>query len=83
MAAVAHALNGDETVPVWVDILAVRQWPGNVADLAFEPVVRETGALILVSQHLESVAEIHWKDVSEEARGDADWEERGTRRIEL
>ena len=35
VAAVAHALNGDETVPVWVDILAVRQWPGNVADLAF------------------------------------------------
>ena len=36
VAAVAHALNGDETVPVWVDILAVRQWPGNVADLVFD-----------------------------------------------
>jgi len=65
VAAVAHALNGDETVPVWVDILAVRQWPGNIADLAFEPVVRNTGALILVSQHLDSVANMEaWEAVS-------------------
>ena len=58
MAAVEHALNGDVSIFVWVDIFAVRQWPGNVADLAFEPVVRDTEALLLVAAHLDSVAEM-------------------------
>ena len=62
VAAVDHALDSDESVYVWLDILAVRQWAGNVADLAFEPVVRGTQALLLVSPHLESVARIDRMD---------------------
>ena len=58
MAAVEHALNGDVSIFVWVDIFAVRQWPGNVADLAFEPVVRDTETLLLVAAHIDSVAEM-------------------------
>ena len=38
VAAVEHALNGNEGF-VWVDIFAVRQWPGNddVDDPATQP----------------------------------------------
>ena len=35
----------------------VRQWGGNDADLAFEVGVRGTDALVLVTTHLDSVAE--------------------------
>ena len=62
MAGVAHALNGDESLFVWVDICAVRQWPGNTADLAFDSVVRDTHALLLVSPHLESIERMTTKD---------------------
>ena len=64
VAAVGHALNGDESVYVWVDILTVRQWPGNVADLNFASVVRDAKALILVSMHLDSVAQMDWRDAN-------------------
>ena len=62
VAAVELAVGGEsEGIHVWVDILAVRQWPGNGADLAFGPVVRDTEALVLVAQHLDSVAAMDFK----------------------
>ena len=33
---------------VWIDLFAVRQWPGNVADLAFEGVVKRCKSVALV-----------------------------------
>ena len=33
------------------DIFAVRQWPGNGADLDFRPVVRDANAFLLVAQY--------------------------------
>jgi hypothetical protein len=43
---------------VWMDIFAVRQWPGNGADLGFESVVRDTNALLLCAVHLPAVGAI-------------------------
>jgi hypothetical protein len=54
--AVAHILPDDAIV--WMDIWAVRQWPGNTADLAFDSVVRDTSALILCSIHIEALMQI-------------------------
>ena len=70
VAAVEHALADDDGVYVWVDILAVRQWPGNIADLAFEPVVRGTDALLLVSVHLDSVAALDIEPGDSARRGE-------------
>jgi len=56
VAAVAYALP-PETL-VWVDIFAVRQWPGNGGDIDFRPVVYQTNALLLIARHLEQVAAI-------------------------
>ncbi|KAK3245169.1 hypothetical protein CYMTET_45246 [Cymbomonas tetramitiformis] len=62
VAAVGHAL--PDSAFVWVDIFAVRQWPGNVADLNFRPVVRGTGALLLCATPLDSVAQLRVEDVT-------------------
>lgn len=32
---------------VWIDIFAVRQWPGNTADLNFRGVIRKCSAVIV------------------------------------
>ena len=42
VAAISHVLGKDQCV--WLDIFAVRQWPGNMADLNFECVIREAQA---------------------------------------
>ncbi|KAK3245162.1 hypothetical protein CYMTET_45253 [Cymbomonas tetramitiformis] len=56
VAAIAHVLDDDAFV--WLDIFAVRQWPGNQADLDFESLVRDTDALLLCAVHLDSVAQL-------------------------
>ena len=60
---------------VWVDLFAVRQWPGNAADLDFVGVIRRCKAVVLVAQALPAVAALDWDDccwgraeVPEEAR---------------
>ena len=35
---------------VWIDAFAVRQWPGNAADLAFEKVVARCSSFAIVCQ---------------------------------
>eukprot|EP00854_Cymbomonas_tetramitiformis_P004445 gene4445-5456_t len=54
VAAIGYSLP-DEAY-VWFDIFAVRQWPGNLADLSFKSIVRDTAALLLCAVHLDSVA---------------------------
>jgi len=60
VAAIAHVAAGDTFV--WIDIFAVRQWPGNDADLDFRPVVRDAAAFLLVAQHVEEVTKMKQED---------------------
>lgn len=57
VAACAYALP-DEAF-VWCDLFAVRQWPGNSADLDFAPVVSASRAMLLVASHLDEVARLN------------------------
>ena len=41
---------------------AVRQWPGNVADLDFACVIREAPVFLLVAMHLPEVEALSWED---------------------
>ena len=43
---------------VWVDLFAVRQFPGNEADLDFDGVVARSNALLLVADVLPEMAEL-------------------------
>ena len=60
VAAVVKAVGGRKEAVVWVDIFAVRQWPGNVADLSFENIVRDTQAIILSASQLTEIADLDW-----------------------
>ena len=60
VAAVVKAVGGRKEVVVWVDIFAVRQWPGNVADLSFDNIVRDTQAVILSASQLTEIANLDW-----------------------
>jgi hypothetical protein len=50
------AFDGDDDILAWIDIFAVRQWPGNDGDLGFASIVDEMAALVLVCTHLDSMA---------------------------
>lgn len=45
VGAVCHGARSDRRV--WIDIFAVRQWPGNVADLDFRGVIQRCHAFIV------------------------------------
>ena len=47
---------------VWIDLFAVRQWPGNAADLDFVGVIVRVKAVLLVAQALPAVAELNFAD---------------------
>ena len=61
VAALAHVLADHQHV--WVDIFAVRQWPGNGADIDFAPVVREAKGLVLVARHVQEVEDMDYLDM--------------------
>ena len=44
--------------PAFRSIFAVRQWPGNLADLDFEPVVKNCNNFLLSSKHMQEVADL-------------------------
>ena len=46
----ALADGADRSRRVWIDIFAIRQWPGNAADLAFGGVVRRCTSFVVVCQ---------------------------------
>jgi hypothetical protein len=48
---------------VWVDILAVRQWPGSAPDLDFGSTIRHCKSFVLVCTHLPEIIEMHESDV--------------------
>jgi ankyrin repeat protein len=43
---------------VWIDCFAVRQWPGNQADLCFASVIPKCTSFVLVCTSLKQVAEL-------------------------
>ena len=45
IGAACHGASKDRVV--WIDIFAVRQWPGNIADLDFRGVISRCGAMIV------------------------------------
>ena len=52
MCAAAHGARNDRFV--WIDIFAVRQWPGNGADLDFRRVIDlSDGIIVAVSRDEE------------------------------
>ena len=56
VAAVAQVFDDDDCV--WFDTFAVRQWPGNGADVDFEPIVQGTDAFVLVGLHMDEVMKL-------------------------
>eukprot|EP00505_MAST-04D_sp_SCG-Rhode-Island_P001120 Stramenopile-MAST_4_protein_1120 len=53
----------DDTQRVWIDIFAVRQWPGNVADLDFGGVVSRCKCVVLVCVKLDLIADMTWFEI--------------------
>ncbi len=58
VGALIVAFDGDDDMVAWIDIFAVRQWPGNDGDLGFASIVDEMSALVLVCSHSHSIAEL-------------------------
>jgi len=56
VAAVSFVLQSNDYV--WVDIFAVRQWPGNDADLDFDCCIRQAPCFLLVGKHIPEVASL-------------------------
>ena len=63
-------LRADATIPSHAHVRsAVRQWPGNVADLDFACVIREAPVFLLVAMHLPEVEALSQED-ADPSRGD-------------
>lgn len=45
----------DPSRMVWIDVFAVRQWPGNKADLDFRKVIRRMSSFVLVTSTVPSL----------------------------
>ena len=53
VAAVADG--ADPNRRVWIDVFAVRQWPGNAADLGFKGVIQRCTSFVLVCENLSFI----------------------------
>jgi len=58
---------GVKDIRVYIDIFAVRQWPGNNNDVVFEGVVAKVRAVLVVcsSAELENIGELSFKDIND------------------
>jgi hypothetical protein len=56
---------------VYIDVFAVRQWPGNINDIVFEGVVKHVRLVLVVvsSRELDSIGNLNFKDVTEKRLG--------------
>eukprot|EP00854_Cymbomonas_tetramitiformis_P012845 gene12845-15179_t len=62
---VAAAVEGIvEDQRVWIDVFAVRQWPGNAADLDFDGVIAQSQAVLLVAAALPEVSSLEIIDIN-------------------
>jgi hypothetical protein len=57
IGAACHGARKDRVV--WIDIFAVRQWPGNVADLNFRGVIKRCGALVVSTSPVDGLKEYY------------------------
>merc|ERR1712166_487778 len=55
IGAACHGAREDRVV--WIDIFAVRQWPGNVADLNFRGVISRCDALVVSTSPVDGLKE--------------------------
>ena len=69
VAAVSQC--ADQSRYVWIDIFTVRQWPGNLADLAFEGVVQRIPSFLLCCTSLPEMNDIDVYDVVSQNSGNA------------
>jgi len=53
IGAACHGARKDRVV--WIDIFAVRQWPGNVADLDFRGVLGKCGAVVVSTSPVDGL----------------------------
>merc|ERR1712166_741920 len=53
IGAACHGARTDRVI--WIDIFAVRQWPGNVADLDFRGVIKRCGALVVSTSPVDGL----------------------------
>ena len=55
------------TVRVYIDVFAVRQWPGNINDIVFAGVVKDCKTVMVVvsASELERIGDLNFKDISE------------------
>jgi ankyrin repeat protein len=60
IGAACHGARKDRVV--WIDIFAVRQWPGNVADLDFRGVVKRCDALIVSTSPVDGLIKLIVED---------------------
>ena len=51
---------------VWIDLFAVRQWPGNAADLSFRGVIQRANAMIVSVSIIPKLCELHQINDSEQ-----------------
>ena len=54
-------------IRVYVDIFAVRQWPGNVNDVVFQGIVKRVDTVLVVasSRELRRVANLDFRTINE------------------
>jgi ankyrin repeat protein len=57
IGAACHGARKDRVV--WIDIFAVRQWPGNVADLDFRGVISRCDALVVSTSPVNGLKELY------------------------
>ena len=50
---------------VWIDIMSVRQWPGNVSDLNFREIIPLCKALVVAAAPIKGVITDKWMDWEE------------------
>ena len=53
IGAACHGARKDRVV--WIDIFAVRQWPGNVADLDFRGVIERCNAIVVSTSPVDGL----------------------------
>ena len=63
---------------VWIDIFAVRQWPGNVLDLNFRTVIRQCTAVIVAVSKIPELCRRPRQQANEDDGGDGSAESVGS-----
>jgi hypothetical protein len=63
IGAACHGARKDRIV--WIDIFAVRQWPGNEADLNFREVIARCGALVVSTSPVDGLKKMNFGTITD------------------